>query len=792
MTHFIATQIQVMRLRPSPWMGGLALMLLSACGPDPVVDQDNDGVSQSQDCDDLNAAVYPGATEICADSVDQDCNGADLTDCDGDGVLPPQDCNNNDATVFPGAPEREYDGVDQDCSGSDLNDKDQDGYIGVTGGGDDCDELDASIHPNASEIAYDGIDQDCSGADLRDVDGDGVEAVSVGGSDCDDDDDSVFPDAEELAYDAIDQDCSGADLVDVDGDGHDAAQVGGDDCADDNASSYPGATEVAYDGIDQDCADGDLDDVDLDGYAFPADCNDALDAIHPGATEVSCNGVDEDCDSALLDADCDGFASLVLGGADCNDTLPSVYPQSLELINGLDDNCDGQVDEAQSLSQAPLQLASSGNMGLGSAMVSADFNGDGSPELVLGAPELGDSGRNSTGGIYILQGAGELGGQQSVTGGTAIRRIVGLNSGDLFGAALSAGDLDGDHIPDLIVGAPNALGPNGRSGAVYIFYSASAFWQEDSLADEASVVIYGLRSGDSLGGAVLVADDLDGDGNRELLVSAPGATANNLSKAGRAWLFAGKDFVQGLVEGLNDAVLDLQGTFQNGGFGSHLVAAGDLNADGLGDVAIASPGANNNAGRVGIWLGRSELLGWQTSTASTTFYSNSPLDAGGLLASVLAPGDISGDGVSDLILAAPEGGLGAGRLFFILGGAEFRTGQQDVNQVASGVLEGEAGQGLGSVLGSGYLTDDDLADFVIGSRPGDTTTLYAFAGRSTQSFEGMTVGNAFIEVVADADHDMGSTLLVDDLDGTGLDDLVISGSSLQNGEESNTVFVYFQ
>ena len=86
-------------------------------------------------------------------------------DADGDGyTIAENDCNDGNAAINPGATEIPYDGIDQDCSGSDLTDVDEDTYDG--GGGPDCNDGNAAINPGATEIPYDGIDQDCSGSDL--------------------------------------------------------------------------------------------------------------------------------------------------------------------------------------------------------------------------------------------------------------------------------------------------------------------------------------------------------------------------------------------------------------------------------------------------------------------------------------------------------------------------------------------------------------------------------------------------------------------------------------------------
>jgi hypothetical protein len=84
-------------------------------------------------------------------------------DVDMDGVGYPEDCDDDDAAVFPGAVEVWYDGVDQDCDGASDYDADRDGADATAYGGDDCDDTSAEVFPGADEVLGDGIDQDCDG-----------------------------------------------------------------------------------------------------------------------------------------------------------------------------------------------------------------------------------------------------------------------------------------------------------------------------------------------------------------------------------------------------------------------------------------------------------------------------------------------------------------------------------------------------------------------------------------------------------------------------------------------------
>ncbi len=336
------------------------------------------GADALGDCDDEDATINPDGEEVC-DLLDNDCNGtidgADATDASTWYVDADSDGFGNDDRSTP------------DCV-------QPSGFV-ATGG--DCDDLDGSINPDAEEFC-DEVDNDCDGdvdegAALDastwypDADGDrygdpdsGLAACEqpsgylTDASDCDDGDASTYPGATEYC-DGHDDDCDGdvdedsavdasTWYVDADADGYGSAdattvacnqpsgfEVDTSDCDDGDASVYPGASETWYDGVDSDCAGDDDYDQDADGDQHEdhggADCDDGDASISSLVAESWYDGVDQDCDGLSdYDADYDTYDSDAYGGTDCDDGDATVYPGADEVDGTVDNDCDGDIEEA--------------------------------------------------------------------------------------------------------------------------------------------------------------------------------------------------------------------------------------------------------------------------------------------------------------------------------------------------------------------------------------------------------------------------------------------------------------
>ncbi len=350
----------------------------------PVASEELNGVSrcdfQDNDCDGL---LHPTETDDDGDATSGQLGAG--TECGPDGdieALSDNDCNDTLATVYAGATEI-CDGIDNNCDllanynsgGLDELDNDGDGYVecspapsGLVGlaGGNDCnddasDPVASNVYPYAPEIpdsywnngVFRWVDNQCPGNPGWDAGG-----TQLPGEYCFSNITSSAADCASTSFACMA--CAAGSETDRDGDGFTEAQG---DCNDgpislDPAAGTisPGAVEIC-DGLDNNC-DGQLmgaeQDTDGDGYVtcWPppdpliaiqgGDCDNSQSLVNPSRTEIA-NGVDDDCNGLVddgttsFDDDGDGFTE---DQGDCDDSDPNRAPSNTELCDGVDNDCD--------------------------------------------------------------------------------------------------------------------------------------------------------------------------------------------------------------------------------------------------------------------------------------------------------------------------------------------------------------------------------------------------------------------------------------------------------------------
>lgn len=301
-----------------------------------------------------------------------------------------------------------------------------------------------------------------------------------------------------------------------------------------------------------------------------------------------------------------------------------------------------------------------------------DFNGDGFADLVLGAANVG-----RTGGVQVYAGS-------SRGLPPAPSALLALPDGLGEGASpnvANAGDVNGDGFADLAVAAQ---GISSRAGLCNVFLGSPT-----GLANPAAFTLtspVGLEGG--FGGAVVGADDTNGDGFADFAVAAPG----NSTTLGRVFLYLGS------AQGPALAPTPLTTSESNTAFGYALASAGDLNGDGFGDLVVGAPYVGFDVGSAYVFLG-----GARGPTMGAVL--NHPGGARGIFGSALGSGDFNGDGLTDLVVGAPFADDSRGRAYVYLGrqGAAPNTPAQSLSRPDSDRTHfGHSVAGVGDVNRDGY------------------------------------------------------------------------------------------
>lgn len=421
----------------------------------------------------------------------------------------------------------------------------------------------------------------------------------------------------------------------------------------------------------------------------------------------------------------DGISDLVIGAGGANSNAGASY-----VIFGIQGKFPPSFDLKNLNGTNGFSILGLGNSTLGRSVGTAgDINDDGIDDLVLGAPlENSDAGAS-----YVIYGSRNqfpsFFNVKSLNGTNGFI-VHGIRTGDQFGYSTgTAGDINGDGIADLILGAPHAISIGfSFAGASYvIFGNRNGFATPFNLTDlngTNGFTVPGVTLGTYLGYSVGTAGDINGDGISDLILGASAPSSSGVSHVifgDQGGFSASFDLTK--LNGTNGFTIANLSPVDNDELGKSVSAAGDINGDGISDLVLGAPGKNSSKGATYVIYGSRNGFAASFNLANLNGSNGFSILAeayGKFGSSVHAAGDMNGDGISDIVISYPNKNSIIGACYVIYGsrdGFPASFNLTSLNGTNGFAIPGLTTQFvLGDSVGmAGDINNDTFSDIVLGT-----------------------------------------------------------------------------
>ena len=371
---------------------------------------------------------------------------------------------------------------------------------------------------------------------------------------------------------------------------------------------------------------------------------------------------------------------------------------------------------------------------LGAAVAGlGDVDGDGFPDLAIGAPQRNDTAASGAGYVQVVSGAT----------GVVLNTWFGAQPGDGFGWSVAGpGDTDGDGVRDVLIGAPWAKGDAPASGWAGLYRGNDGTLLES----------WNGKATDDRFGQVAAGQDVDGNGLPDLLIGAPGRDGPAGSNAGAVAAYAAR----------GAALLELDGATAGSGLGARVTGVGDIDGNGYADVLAGTAPTDPDAPSFArLYSGRGGGLIYDLQPSVPAF-SAGPVFLNAFGGTVASAGDANGDGQLDFVLAAPAKVTVSGDHITVFGGQHlFVFSGLPLSVTALPNPPGlPGGAGVPELTGAGSTEPNELLTLHV-AQAAPLHAVLLIAGHGLQTGSGSKEG---IGPVLDAIVPLGSTDAAGQLD----------------------------